>query len=273
MGAGFNIQHFPCSAYLISDALRLDSSAREPCSSGFALSHRQGGSESDAPPLPFWQILEADPTMAAAFAECMQFVNQSSQLGGAWIQDALDWSQLPPGATVIDVGGGRGHVMLGLAERFPHLEYIVQDKVELTAELNNINSVDKGSRSNDVRFMPHDFFSPQSTQTEVFFFRKVFHDWSDAYCQQILRALGPALKPSAKLVVNDILLPESKGHPAYAEYVARRLDIAIVVIVNGKQRSLHQWKALVCDAEPRWQLESAKTQEGSMNGLLVFTYL
>ena len=272
IAVGFNMQHFPFSTYLLSDALRLDSNAREPCTCAFALSQRKGDSRSDEPLLTLWQVLDSQPMMAAAFAECMQFVNQSSQLGSAWIQDAFDWSKLPPGATIVDVGGGRGHVMLALAEKFPNLKYIVQDKMEMINGMYTRHSAGKASNLNSVSFMPHDFFEPQLARGEVFFFRKVFHDWSDAYCERILRALGPALKPGVKLIVNDIVLPEPNGRPNYAEYVARRMDMAMMVMVNGKQRTLCQWQALICGAQARWQLESVKTQEGSLNGLLVFTY-
>jgi hypothetical protein len=263
LGVGFNIQHFPSSAYRMSDALRVNSNAREPDTCGFALAHRHEGVRSIKTPRTLWQILETDSTMAASFMACMQFTNQSSQLGGAWIQDAFDWNTLPRNATVVDVGGSRGHVMLGLAERFPLLRYIVQD-ISI--------STDNVARLDNVSFMTHDFFTPQPIQADVFFFRKVFHDWSDAYCQQILRALGPALKPGVKLMINDIVLPDPKGRPDYDEYVARRMDIAMMVMVNGKQRSRHQWQALVCGASPGWQLESVTMQDGSMNGLLVFTY-
>ena len=269
-GLGFNIGHFPESAYLMSNALLLDSNAGEPSTCGFALAHRHACLSKDlASPRPLWRVLEADPEMAAAFASCMQFVNQSSQLGGGWVQDAFGWYELPPGATIVDVGGGTGHVMLDLAEKFPHLTYIVQDRSELIGELYHNNFVEDAV----VSFMAHDFFAPQPVRADIFFFRKVFHNWSDAYCQQILRALNPALQSGAKLVINDIILPEPKGHPDYAEYVARRMDMVMMVMVNGKQRSLDQWQTLVCGSESRWQLESVEIQEGSVNGLLVFKCL
>ena len=179
------------------------------------------------------------------------------------VQDAFDWNTLPHGAKVVDVGGSKGHVILGLAERFPHLQYVVQD-ISI--------STDSASRPDNVSFITHDFFTPQPIQADVFFFRKVFHDWSDANCQKILRALSPALKTGVKLMINDIVLPEPKGRPNLEEYVARRMDMAMMAMVHGKQRSSHQWQALVCGANPGWFSESLKTQEGSMNSLLVFKY-
>ncbi|KAL2007609.1 hypothetical protein VTN00DRAFT_9047 [Thermoascus crustaceus] len=45
-----------------------------------------------------------------------------------------------------------------------------------------------------VTFTEHDFFQPRPVQADVYFFRHVLHDWSDADCVRILQALLPALK-------------------------------------------------------------------------------
>ena len=140
--------------------------------------------------------------MATSFAACMQFTNQSGQLGAAWIQRAFDWSTLPCGSTVVGFGGSKGHVLFGFAAQFKHLHYIVQDKLTIS---------ESEPKPGNVSFMMHDFFTPQPTQADVFFLGEVFHDWSDFYCQELLWVLGPALRPGIKLMINDILLPEPKA--------------------------------------------------------------
>ncbi|KAJ8508272.1 hypothetical protein ONZ45_g9442 [Pleurotus djamor] len=37
------------------------------------------------------------------------------------------WERLPPGSTVVDVGGGNGHAVLPLLREFPNLNIVVQD--------------------------------------------------------------------------------------------------------------------------------------------------
>lgn len=68
-----------------------------------------------------------------------------------------------------------------------------------------------------VKFMTHDFFKEQPVSgADVYFFRWIFHNWSDKYCIEILRKQIPALKRGAKIVVNEYVLPEpgllSKWH-------------------------------------------------------------
>lgn len=60
-----------------------------------------------------------------------------------------------------------------------------------------------------VQFMTHDFLTEQPVQgADVYFFRWIFHNWSDKYCVKILKSLIPALKPGAKIVINDNVLPQ-----------------------------------------------------------------
>lgn len=57
--------------------------------------------------------------------------------------------------------------------------------------------------------MAHDFITPQPIHgADVYIFRWIFHNWSDKYCVRILKNLIPALKPGAKIVVNDTVLPQ-----------------------------------------------------------------
>lgn len=65
-----------------------------------------------------------------------------------------------------------------------------------------------GTLTGRVKFMAHDFFTEQPVQgADVYFFRWIFHNWSDKYSVRILRNLIPALKIGAKIVINDNVLP------------------------------------------------------------------
>jgi hypothetical protein len=59
-----------------------------------------------------------------------------------------------------------------------------------------------------VSLTTHNFFDPQPEIADVYFFRWIGHNWSDAYLVKILQALIPALKPGARVLFNDGILPE-----------------------------------------------------------------
>ena len=72
-----------------------------------------------------------------------------------------------------------------------------------------------------ISFMAHDFFTPQPITADVYFFRFIFHDWPDKYGISILQNLVPALKPGARVLINEFCLPEPGMISAYKERVLR----------------------------------------------------
>ena len=70
-----------------------------------------------------------------------------------------------------------------------------------------------------ISFQAHNLFQMQSVDgADVYLLRLVLHDWSYKYSKKIIRALIPALKPGAKVVVNDRVV---SGH-GEAHYLAER---------------------------------------------------
>jgi hypothetical protein len=60
--------------------------------------------------------------------------------------------------------------------------------------------------------MAHDFFTEQPVKdADIYLLRFILHNWSDSYCIDILRRLVPALKDGARVLVNDIVLPDLGG--------------------------------------------------------------
>jgi hypothetical protein len=65
-----------------------------------------------------------------------------------------------------------------------------------------------------IDFVAHDFFTEQPVRgADIYIFKWIMHNWSDKYCLRILRALVPALKTGAKVLLFEYVLhdePDSK---------------------------------------------------------------
>lgn len=107
---------------------------------------------------------------------------------------------------MLQMGGNQGYVSFAIAEKFPKLKFIVQD----TAGMRTPSTIGKvpENLSDRVQLTTHDFFTPQTVEAQVYFFRWIFHGFSEKYCVKILQALIPALKKGARVVINDGTLPE-----------------------------------------------------------------
>jgi hypothetical protein len=114
------------------------------------------------------------------------------------------------------MGGNQGYVSIAIAEKYPKLKFIVQDTAGMRTP-ETIAAVPEHLKDR-VSLTTHDFFTPQTVVAEVYFFRWIFHGFSEKYSIKILQALVPALKKGAKVVINDGTLPE----PGTAGYVEEK---------------------------------------------------
>ncbi len=175
--------------------------------------------------------------------------------------------------TQIQIGGANGHTSIAIAEANPELTFVVQD---LHTEGNSVPDHLKER----ISFMNHDMLNPQPIKdADVYFWRAVLHNHPDAVVLKSLQSLIPALKPGARIIIQDFgLTHPGEGRLAdesYERFVIylkfarkitdriRMMDIMMMSLMNGKERELEQWKALFEQADPRFKWGGGSKPEGS----------
>lgn len=161
---------------------------------------------------------------------------------------------------------------LGKPQQFPDLSFVVQD------ESNDMIAQGKPLLTPAVRdrvtYQRHNFFHEQPVHdASAFFIRQCVHNWPDAECVKILRNFVPALEkcaPGTPLLINDTVLPKLGEKTRYEERGLRQLDIAMLVVINAKQRTEKEFRALLKEADERFEVRKVHS-EGSMG--LVEVYL
>lgn len=192
---------------------------------GPLLPHQTGHNLAERTGVPFFETIAGDPGRARRFAVAMGFMQNMPGFQPAAALDAYDWGAVSSsasdgGAVVVDVGGSRGDFAFALVERYPSLKVVVQDTPDVVEQGRAVLASRAGSF--DVEFQAHDFFGPQPIQgAEAYFLRMVLHDWPDEFCVKIIRNIVPALKPGARLIINDHCISSSEGLSLYQERQAR----------------------------------------------------
>jgi SAM-dependent methyltransferase len=115
-----------------------------------------------------------------------------------------------------------------------------------------------------VRYQVHDFMTEQPVkQADVYFFRAIFHNWSHKYAMQILRNLVPALKPGAKIVIADYVIPSPDRVPKSQEAAMRTGIVSMNVLFNSADREMEEWTRLFGEADPRFDFKGGSQPLGS----------
>jgi len=115
-----------------------------------------------------------------------------------------------------------------------------------------------------IKFMAHDFMTEQPVKNaDVYFFRWIFHNWSDKYCIKILQNLIPALKQNARIVINDNVLPEPGILPIWREERLRSMDLTMLELQNSREREMEDWVKIFRDADSRFEFKGGKQPAGS----------
>ncbi|KAI0126675.1 S-adenosyl-L-methionine-dependent methyltransferase [Xylariales sp. AK1849] len=242
----------------IVDALRANPAADDPSKSGYMVAH--GANEPS-----FYVHLAKDHEKIRRFTNCMGQATAGPQWSMHFLTDYFPWASLGAG-TVVDVGGSTGQAAFAIAAGAPQLKLIVQDMADTVAVAQEKPGV-------NVSHMTVDFFSEQPVRgADVYLFRSVLHNWPDLWAARILRAHIPALKPGAKILVMDELMPDPQDMTLSTARTQRLMDLAMLALGNSTIRDEEGWRGLCKEADERFVVEKVTQPEGSHLALIEVTW-
>ncbi|EQB48387.1 cytochrome P450 [Colletotrichum gloeosporioides Cg-14] len=156
------------------------------------------------------------------------------------------FQDLQPGALIVDVGGGSGHVSSEIAKANPTLKFIVQD-LEGPILLGMSTYKDSGL---PIEWQIHNAFHPQPVKgADVYFMRRVLHDHSDSIGANILKMICEAMDQRSRILIEDMIAPDLHGEDS--EWFINHADIVMMMMHNAKERTLRQWESLIKHADER----------------------
>ncbi|KAL9564973.1 hypothetical protein ACKAV7_010887 [Fusarium commune] len=194
-----------------------------------------------------YDFLSERPVRMERFARAMSGFAATEDFSMA--MEAFDWAKV---STVVDVGGAQGPASIALARAFPNIEFIVQDFEDVVAEASAKVPADVRDR---ISFETHNMFKPQKTVgADIYFFRAIFHNWSDLRCIEILRAHIGALKPGARIIINDKVSMAPGVKPPWAEKKSRTMDMTMMALFGSRERTYEDWIDIIKEASPRFEI-------------------
>jgi hypothetical protein len=140
----------------------------------------------------------------------------------------LDWRD---GETIVDVGGGNGALLVDLFRRRPGLRGIVFDLPETIR--------DEDALGDHIEFVAGSFFDGVP-RGDTYVLSGIIHDWDDARATTILQSIRDAAAPEARVLITESVVP-----PGNEADGAKWLDLLMLVLAGGRERTEAEWRALL----------------------------
>lgn len=182
-----------------------------------------------------FDYLGKHPDEAATFNEGM---TGFSQQASAAVLKAYDFA---PFNTIVDVGGGHGALLLAILKANTKARGVVFDAPQVIAGAGE--PIKAAGLADRCRAEGGDFFKAVPAGGDLYVLKHIIHDWNDAKATQILRAVRRAIPATGKLLLVELVVPPGFG-PGFASI----LDLEMMVLCDGKERTEAEYRALLAGA-------------------------
>ena len=141
---------------------------------------------------------------------------------------------------IVDLGGGNGSLLRSILQKNSQASGVVFDLPYM--ETQAVASIAGDGLGNRCCFESGDFFE-RVPAADMYLLRFILHDWNDAASKQILQAIRAAANPGARVVIVEMLLPET-NEPGFAQL----MDINMLVMTGGRERTGNEYGRLLTES-------------------------
>ena len=181
--------------------------------------------------MPVFDYYASHPDSAAVFNAAMAEHTRDAAPG---IVAALDLSEV---RTVVDVGGGDGTLLAEILRADRRLEGVLFDLPDAL-----------GEPADRLRPVAGDFFSTVPEGADAYVLKQILHDWEDEPATRILRSCRTAMKPGARLLILERMLPERATEDDLQPLM---VDLLMLVATGGRERTEREFRDLLAAADLR----------------------
>jgi len=176
----------------------------------------------------FWEFYHRNPDAGAIFNEAMRLIGKHNS---PEVAKSYDWGRFP---VIADIGGGIGSLLVEILEAYPACRGILFDQP---------NVVQQAISHEHLEPIGGDFFQSVPGGADAYILRWIIHDWSDADAVALLGKVREAMKPGARLVLLEELIPET-SEPVPGKWI----DLLMLAITGGRERTEREYNELLSAA-------------------------
>jgi hypothetical protein len=185
--------------------------------------------------MPIFDYLAQRPADAALFSESMVGIHGGEPPA---VAAAYDFSDI---GTIVDVGGATGNMLAHILSRHPQARGVLFDRPHVVRDapaLLRARGVD-----GRVSIVEGNFFESVPEGGDAYILSHIIHDWNEDQCLTILGHCKKAMKPGARLLIVEFVLPEGN-----TPHFGKLVDMVMLTLPGGEERTAKEYDALLAKA-------------------------
>lgn len=179
----------------------------------------------------FFDYLEAHPALATEFS------NGMSSATSVWAQPLVDLLDTTNVRRVVDVGAANGTLLALVLQAHPELHGVLFDRPNIAE--NAKHHIEEHGLTERTEVIGGDFFQAVPSG-DLYLLKFILHDWDDRSCVTILRRCREAMNRGGRIAILEIVLGDD-----HDDTFGPIMDLNMLAVVNGKERSLQEFDALL----------------------------
>jgi C-methyltransferase len=182
----------------------------------------------------FFEMLKEGPDLQRRFSDGMSSI---SRMDDETLAGAYDYSGA---GVVVDLAGGEGNFLKEVLRKNPQPRGVLFDQPQVLAES---RLLDDYKREGRVKLAPGNLFEVLPAPADIYVIKGTLHDFADGPAVAILRNCASVMRPSDRLLIIEQVVPtDNVPHPN------KTMDMVMMFLLGGKQRSLEEWSELLVKA-------------------------
>ncbi len=184
---------------------------------------------------PIFDYLGERPEQARIFDAAMTGIHGRET---AAVLEAYDFSEVD---VLADIGGGNGSKISAVLERYPEMQGLLFDLPHVVEHARE--SLEQTGLADRCRFEGGSFFESVPGGANAYLLRHIIHDWDDERSLTILKNIREVIPDDGRLLIVEAVIP-----PGNDPFPAKFLDLTMLVIPGGKERTREEYEALFAEA-------------------------
>lgn len=186
-----------------------------------------------------WSHFKANPEANDLFNRAMTGIAASMHRAAL---EAYDFSRFE---SLIDVGGGHGHLLATILKANPDMRGVVFDQAHVidgaapifkSFGVENRAGVASGSFFESIPAHPANVAAGKG----AYVMSHILHDWNDEQCLVILKNVRAASRPGTTLLVFDAVIP-----PGNDPDFGKLMDLNMMALITGRERTAEEFRDLL----------------------------